>query len=89
MYTPCKVKDMYTRCKVNVVRHIPPVFNNYISEILLSHTCVNEIVCIIKLCLELLKFPIMEELIEANDKKKLLNFNVCEIKSLPNSMSTE
>lgn len=25
---------------------------------------------IIKLCLELLKFPIMEELIEANDKKK-------------------
>lgn len=32
----------------------------------------------------------MEELIEANDKKKkLLNFNVCEIKSLPNSMSTE
>lgn len=31
----------------------------------------------------------MEELIEANDKKKLLNFNECEIKSLPNSMSTE
>lgn len=31
----------------------------------------------------------MEELIEANDKKKLLNFNVYEIKSLPNSMSTE
>lgn len=31
----------------------------------------------------------MEELIEANDKKNLLNFKLCEIKSLPNSMSTE
>lgn len=31
----------------------------------------------------------MEDLIEVNDKKKLFNFNVCEIKSLLNLMSIE